>query len=177
MLSGVLGLMASIQQETQGQVIEYEEHFDNGAGIANYPDWEIGSANPGGAGTITQVIGEKVANIVDPGDSDAIRSINLICEKMAEAVIEGKMKCIEEGLDTIEVLPEMARKMMAEAAEEEVRHAEKTGQAGADDFQAPAEQSEAAGPAASGRAQGVRTRGRSDAGSARSSSLGVTSRL
>jgi hypothetical protein len=72
MLPGVLGLMASVHQETQaqGQVIEYEENFDNGAGIANYPDWEIGSANPGGAGTITQVIGEKVANVVDPGDGD-----------------------------------------------------------------------------------------------------------
>jgi small subunit ribosomal protein S2 len=84
---------------------------------------------------------------VVPGNDDAIRSINLICEKMAEAVIEGKMRRIEEGLDTIEVLPEMARKMMAEAAEEEARHAEQTSRAGKDDFEAPAGEPEAAIPA------------------------------
>ncbi len=83
---------------------------------------------------------------VIPGNDDAIRSINLICEKMAEAVIEGKLKRIDEGLDTIDTLPDIARKMLADAAEEQqAREAAEAGTTGEEDYQAPA-QTEATTP-------------------------------
>jgi len=73
-----------------------------------------------------------------PGNDDAIRSINLICEKMAEAVIEGKMKRIDEGLDTIDTLPDAARKMIADAAEEQrAQEAAEAAATGEEDYQAP----------------------------------------
>lgn len=59
-------------------------------------------------------------DVVIPGNDDAIRSINLACEKMAEAVIEGKMKRVDMGLDSIDVLPDIARKLMAQQAEAEM---------------------------------------------------------
>jgi len=45
----------------------YEEHFDGGAGIANYPDWELGNNDEPFP---TQIIGEKVGDVVDPGSGD-----------------------------------------------------------------------------------------------------------
>ncbi len=51
---------------------------------------------------------------VIPGNDDAIRSINLACEKMAEAVVEGMMKRVEAGLAPMESLPEPARQLMAQ---------------------------------------------------------------
>ncbi len=63
---------------------------------------------------------------VIPGNDDAIRSINLACEKMAEAVLEGKMQRVEQGLELLEILPEQARALLAQKqeqaqAEEEAR--------------------------------------------------------
>lgn len=55
---------------------------------------------------------------VIPGNDDAIRSINLACEKMAEAVIEGIMKRVEQGLESVDSLPEVARQLMAQANEQ-----------------------------------------------------------
>jgi small subunit ribosomal protein S2 len=54
---------------------------------------------------------------VIPGNDDAIRSINLACEKMAEAVVEGLMKRVETGQATIDSLPEQARQLLAQQAE------------------------------------------------------------
>ncbi len=70
-------------------------------------------------------------DVVIPGNDDAIRSINLSCEKMAEAVVEGLMKRVEAGLESPDVLPEVARQLMAaqqagelEAPADEVRYEE-----------------------------------------------------
>ena len=56
---------------------------------------------------------------VIPGNDDAIRSINLSCEKMAEAILEGKMKRVEAGLESPEILPEEARQLLAQRAAEQ----------------------------------------------------------
>ena len=61
---------------------------------------------------------------VIPGNDDAIRSINLACEKMAEATVEGLMKRVEKGLESAEVLPEEARQMMAQQNAEAIEGAE-----------------------------------------------------
>jgi small subunit ribosomal protein S2 len=68
-------------------------------------------------------LGIPVVAVVDtncdhvlPGNDDAIRSINLACEKMAEATIEGLMKRVDQGLDTIDSLPEAARELLAQQA-------------------------------------------------------------
>jgi len=55
-----------------------------------------------------------------PGNDDAIRSINLFCKEMAEAIIEGKAAYAEANGDTAEEVPsgEMEA-VMAEAAAEE----------------------------------------------------------
>jgi hypothetical protein len=67
-IAWVLGLTASFTGDARAQTIIYEESFTNGAGITSYPDWEIGSNDPGNAGTIDQVIGNgKVADVVDDG--------------------------------------------------------------------------------------------------------------
>ena len=55
---------------------------------------------------------------VIPGNDDAIRSINLSCEKMAEAVVDGMMRRVEAGLEPLESLPEAARQLLAQAAEQ-----------------------------------------------------------
>ena len=54
---------------------------------------------------------------VIPGNDDAIRSINLACEKIAEASLEGMMKRVERGEMSIDQLPDLARQIMAQAAE------------------------------------------------------------
>jgi small subunit ribosomal protein S2 len=85
---------------------------------------------------------------VIPGNDDAIRSINLSCEKMAEAVMEGKMNRVEQGLDPMEILPEQARLLMAQQQEAQ-RAAEEAAKAKAEgDEYAPAEA--AAGKPATG---------------------------
>ena len=64
-----------------------------------------------------------------PGNDDAIRSINLACEKMAEAVVEGMIKRVEQGLDSPDALPEIARQMLAaREAEAQQQAAEATSQ-------------------------------------------------
>ncbi len=47
----------------------YEQRFDGAADITTYTDWDFGSNN-GGAASFTQVIGEKFANVADPGTGD-----------------------------------------------------------------------------------------------------------
>jgi small subunit ribosomal protein S2 len=58
-----------------------------------------------------------------PGNDDAIRSINLFCREMAEAIIEGKAALAEsEGEEVEEVgeaAPEEVAEVVAEAAAEE----------------------------------------------------------
>ena len=58
-----------------------------------------------------------------PGNDDAIRSINLFCREMAEAIIEGKAELAEsEGEEVEEVgeaAPEEVAEVVAEAAAEE----------------------------------------------------------
>lgn len=51
---------------------------------------------------------------VIPGNDDAIRSINLTCEKMAEACIEGQLNRVEAGHMSPEYLPEVARQLLAQ---------------------------------------------------------------
>jgi small subunit ribosomal protein S2 len=54
-----------------------------------------------------------------PGNDDAIRSINLFCKEMAEAIIEGKAIYAEaNGGDVIEATSEEVAEVMAEAAAE-----------------------------------------------------------
>lgn len=55
---------------------------------------------------------------VIPGNDDAIRSINLACEKMAEATIDGKMRRVNAGLDSIDILPDVARELLAQQHED-----------------------------------------------------------
>ena len=52
---------------------------------------------------------------VIPGNDDAIRSINLACEKMAEACIEGNIVRVEAGLATVDSLPEAGRQLLAQS--------------------------------------------------------------
>jgi small subunit ribosomal protein S2 len=54
---------------------------------------------------------------VIPGNDDAIRSINLACEKMAEAAVEGLMKRVESGALAIDALPELARQLYTQRLE------------------------------------------------------------
>jgi len=56
-----------------------------------------------------------------PGNDDAIRSINLFCKEMAEAIIEGKAAYAEaHGEEVAEVTAGEMEEVMAEAAAEEV---------------------------------------------------------
>ena len=61
---------------------------------------------------------------VIPGNDDAIRSINLSCEKMAEAVVDGMMRRVEAGFEPLEALPEAARQLLAQAAAQAAEAAE-----------------------------------------------------
>jgi len=65
-----------------------------------------------------------------PGNDDAIRSINLFCREMAEAIIEGKAALAEaEGKEVEEVgevAPEEVAEVVAEAVAEETTQAEET---------------------------------------------------
>ncbi|GIT98986.1 hypothetical protein TSL1_18070 [Sulfurovum sp. TSL1] len=65
-----------------------------------------------------------------PGNDDAIRSINLFCQEMAEAIIEGKAAYAEATGQAVEEVAtsEEVAEVMAEAASEEVEVSE------ADDF-------------------------------------------
>jgi small subunit ribosomal protein S2 len=54
---------------------------------------------------------------VIPGNDDAIRSINLACEKMAEASVEGLIKRVEAGQLSIDALPELVRQLMTQHQE------------------------------------------------------------
>ena len=55
-----------------------------------------------------------------PGNDDAIRSINLFCKEMAEAIIEGKAAYDEaQGNDVEEVAATEMEAVMTEAAAEE----------------------------------------------------------
>lgn len=56
-----------------------------------------------------------------PGNDDAIRSINLFCKEMAEAIIEGKAVYAEANGDAVEEVP--AAEMEAVMAEEEAEEA------------------------------------------------------
>jgi small subunit ribosomal protein S2 len=76
---------------------------------------------------------------VIPGNDDAIRSINLACEKMAEAVVDGLMKRVDAGLASIDSLPEAARQLLAQQTE--AASPETPPEAGkSDDYVAGAEQ-------------------------------------
>ena len=55
---------------------------------------------------------------VIPGNDDAIRSVNLSCEKMAEACVEGQLIRVEAGLQSADSLPDAARQLLAQAAAE-----------------------------------------------------------
>lgn len=59
-------------------------------------------------------------DFVIPGNDDAIRSINLSCEKMAEACIEGLIARVEAGLESPDHLPEYAKQVMAQAMSHEM---------------------------------------------------------
>jgi small subunit ribosomal protein S2 len=61
---------------------------------------------------------------VIPGNDDAIRSINLSCEKMAEAVLDGMMRRVEAGLEPMEALPEAARQLLAQVQAQAAEAAE-----------------------------------------------------
>jgi small subunit ribosomal protein S2 len=79
---------------------------------------------------------------VIPGNDDAIRSINLACEKMAEASVEGLMKRVESGALSIDALPELARQIYTQRLEA----GSETGEAaaeGGDDYAETAETAEA----------------------------------
>ena len=55
-----------------------------------------------------------------PGNDDAIRSINLFCKEMAEAIIEGKAAYAEANGEEVEEVPAgEIEEVMAEAAAEE----------------------------------------------------------
>lgn len=76
-------------------------------------------------------------DVIVPGNDDAIRSINLCCEKVAEGVISGKIKRVESGDLSVDELPEMARQFltqMQEAQQQEQAQAE-----GGDQYEAPSE--------------------------------------
>ncbi|MBI1785513.1 30S ribosomal protein S2 [Candidatus Sumerlaeota bacterium] len=57
---------------------------------------------------------------VIPGNDDAIRSINLSCEKMAEACVEGQLARVEAGLQTTDSLPDAAKQLLAQAQAEHI---------------------------------------------------------
>ncbi len=57
---------------------------------------------------------------VIPGNDDAIRSINLTCEKIAEACVEGQLARVESGLDSPDHLPEAAKMILAQTAAEKM---------------------------------------------------------
>jgi len=56
-----------------------------------------------------------------PGNDDAIRSINLFCQEMAEAIIEGKAAYAEANGENVEVAPssDEVAEVMAEATSQE----------------------------------------------------------
>jgi small subunit ribosomal protein S2 len=70
---------------------------------------------------------------VIPGNDDAIRSINLACEKMAEACIEGQIMRVEAGLASPDSLPEAGRQLLAQSMAEELGGGE-----GGEEFTEPA---------------------------------------
>lgn len=65
---------------------------------------------------------------VIPGNDDAIRSINLACEKVAEATVDGLIRRVEAGLANVDMLPEEARKMMAQQQAAELGEPSETGE-------------------------------------------------
>ncbi len=67
---------------------------------------------------------------VIPGNDDAIRSINLACEKMAEACIEGQIMRVEAGLASPDSLPEAGRQLLAQSMAEEQGGGEGAGEDG-----------------------------------------------
>jgi small subunit ribosomal protein S2 len=48
-------------------------------------------------------------NYVIPGNDDAIRAINLVCQKIAESCIDGMLMRVEAGLESPTYLPEAVR--------------------------------------------------------------------
>jgi small subunit ribosomal protein S2 len=72
---------------------------------------------------------------VIPGNDDAIRSINLSCEKMAEACIEGQIMRVEAGLASPDSLPEAGRQLLAQAMAEDMGGGE--GAEGGEEYAAP----------------------------------------
>jgi small subunit ribosomal protein S2 len=68
-----------------------------------------------------------------PGNDDAIRSINLFCREMAEAIIEGKAIYDEAQGNTVEEVSALdMEEVMAEAAAEEAAKPETTVETGAE---------------------------------------------
>lgn len=59
-------------------------------------------------------------DIVIPANDDAIRAINLVCQKMAEACIDGMLMRVEAGLEPPTYLPESVRQQVIGAAPEAV---------------------------------------------------------
>jgi small subunit ribosomal protein S2 len=49
---------------------------------------------------------------VIPGNDDAIRAINLVCQKMAESCIDGMLMRVEAGLESPSYLPEAVRQQV-----------------------------------------------------------------
>jgi hypothetical protein len=65
-LVGAMVVAMSVKSHAQC----YLENFNSNTDIANFTDWIIGSEDGGGAATITQVIGEKMADVVNVGPGD-----------------------------------------------------------------------------------------------------------
>jgi small subunit ribosomal protein S2 len=51
-------------------------------------------------------------DIVVPGNDDAIRAINLVCQKMAESCIDGMIMRVDAGLEAPSYLPEAVRQQV-----------------------------------------------------------------
>jgi len=51
-------------------------------------------------------------DIVIPGNDDAIRAINLVCQKIAESCIDGMIQRVDSGLENPNVLPESVRQQV-----------------------------------------------------------------
>jgi small subunit ribosomal protein S2 len=61
-----------------------------------------------------------------PGNDDAIRSINLFCREMAEAIIEGKAALAEESGEAVEQVGQVSDEDIAKMVSEEVKEEEST---------------------------------------------------
>jgi len=59
-------------------------------------------------------------DIVIPANDDAIRAINLVCQKIAEACIDGMLMRVEAGLEPPTYLPESVRQQVIGAVPEAV---------------------------------------------------------